>query len=182
MNENLTSHKNEHRPAIRMMAGLNKIRVRSSQQAEGRILYEEVFRKKATRRTSASSWAVCYSFSGIHLIVNGLCPVTTYHTRRFELFWPNKTKNPAQIPRFLPNSEQIKNKNRLTLKSSGPYLRNAPKEICSELFLNNEKPNLYITLIYIRTICLAMVNGFSSLIKPGVPIWPLSLDDSLTSR
>ena len=63
-----------------------------------------------------------------------MLPDHTYHTRRFELFWPNKTKNPAQIPRFLPNSEQIKNKNRLTLKSSGPYLRNAPKETHFELY------------------------------------------------
>jgi len=39
VNENLTSHQNEHRPAIRMRTGLNKIRVRSSQQAEGRILW-----------------------------------------------------------------------------------------------------------------------------------------------
>jgi len=90
VNENLISGENEHRSAIRITAGLNKIRVRSSQQAEGRILDVEVILTKATRRKSASSWAVCYSFSGIHFIVNGIRPVSIYDTRRIyyvEVSW-----------------------------------------------------------------------------------------------
>ena len=48
--------------------------------------------------------------------------IIRYDLRSFELFLLNKTKNPALISLFLPNSEQKQTKNRLTMMSSGPFL------------------------------------------------------------
>jgi hypothetical protein len=57
-----------------------------------------------------------------------------YYPTRFELFLLNEKEDLAPIPRFHPNSKPIQKKYRPTVMSSGLFLLNAPKEICSELF------------------------------------------------
>jgi hypothetical protein len=55
-------------------------------------------------------------------------------------------KNLTQIPRFLPNPDPLQTKKRLTILSSGLFLPNAPKEICSELFYDGDLQRLSMSI------------------------------------